>query len=845
VSCVCKLVVVMLLSVPSLWSQNWSGILDPTRAMDWSHAGVQGGITRYTTVCATISPSGDSTGATDGAAINTALASVDCQGTSVSPKVVYLFAGTFYSNVMVATTSSYQVIRGAGPDKTTLTMLNYGSCANKADVCFGGVNGYSGGGSLGEGSAAWTGDVVGGSCSAGSYTYSDTTICIGAVTGNAPSLGQPIYLDQRNDSIGITLSETGTTVMATVTLAALTPIFTNGSTVQIGPEASNATMTGYDGIFTITGTGTNTFTYTAAPGLGSDPGGRFAAVDTGGIFNCDIFNTCINSNNTYIGRVCPDSLDAQCAAGEVSERSQAEMRIVTGISSNQLTLDTPIAMGNWRTPQAPDVYWTGAFPSEYTQYSGIEDMTVDMSSDTATANGVTDRGIVFAFSSNCWAKNVRTILSKDSHYSFFSCVHCSVVDSYQYGSQGQGTDSYAVDFNNSSSEDLVQNNIEQHVSPGVIAESGADSVWGYNYSFDNGNVSVGHLAGTLDIAHGVSSLILAEGNDSTQVGDDNIHGQGQVETWFRNRGRGQDTPVRVQSLNAGSASTGARAVNFVGNVLGTTGVTTTGYQLTSGNVGQANGYTYLLGLNAAGCPGGVGGQIGCGVPPDPVTVSSSLRWGNYDVYNGVVRFISGEVPTSGIAYINGNSVPSSHALPASFYLSAQPTFWTTPFGTPPWPAIGPDVTGGTAPDGVGGYTYSIPAQLCLANTAVDTNYQRSGSILSATANGTTATLTFSGDGTVGKFPLTTGSKSGSNTITITGLDADFDGMWELNQNGVTTSAGNTTVTFAATFTDSPPAAGTIAWNNVIKFNASACYPLSDPTTAATISGVKLSGVVIP
>src|SRR3989442_3273272 len=36
--------------------EPWSGILDPSRAIDWSHAGVSGGIPNRTTICASLDP---------------------------------------------------------------------------------------------------------------------------------------------------------------------------------------------------------------------------------------------------------------------------------------------------------------------------------------------------------------------------------------------------------------------------------------------------------------------------------------------------------------------------------------------------------------------------------------------------------------------------------------------------------------------------------------------------------------------------------------------------------------------------------------------------------------------
>jgi hypothetical protein len=89
-----------------------------------------------------------------------------------------------------------------------------------------------------------------------------------------------------------------------------------------------------------------------------------------------------------------------------------------------------------------------------------------------------------------------------------------------------------------------------------------------------------------------------------------------------------------------------------------------------------------------------------------------MRWGNYDTVNDASRFVSGEVPSGLSDY--PNSVPGNNNLPASFYKAGQPSWWVTPFGTPAWPAIGPDVSGGSI-SGVGGHVYKIPARLCYEN----------------------------------------------------------------------------------------------------------------------------------
>src|SRR5438445_10199464 len=37
-------------------AEPWAGILDPSRAIDWSHAGIPGGIPNRATICASLDP---------------------------------------------------------------------------------------------------------------------------------------------------------------------------------------------------------------------------------------------------------------------------------------------------------------------------------------------------------------------------------------------------------------------------------------------------------------------------------------------------------------------------------------------------------------------------------------------------------------------------------------------------------------------------------------------------------------------------------------------------------------------------------------------------------------------
>lgn len=87
------------------------------------------------------------------------------------------------------------------------------------------------------------------------------------------------------------------------------------------------------------------------------------------------------------------------------------------------------------------------------------------------------------------------------------------------------------------------------------------------------------------------------------------------------------------------------------------------------------------------------GNSGGPIPIDPVALSSSMAWLNYDVFHSSIQANSSEVP-SGIANYP-NPVPTatctvSLACPASFYLASKPSWW----GSLPFPGIGSDITGG-------------------------------------------------------------------------------------------------------------------------------------------------------
>ena len=590
----------LVLLTLTLWTlpaqaQQWSGILDPSRAIDWNNAGVTGGIPTRTTICQTLNP-----GATAGQ-INTAIQ--NCP----AGQVVKLNAGTFNLSSGIHFQGKNDVtLRGEGPDKTKLVFTGNTGCIWTGYICIAGTSQVYGGNVNGRSwETPWT----------GGFTKGSTQLTVGSTANMAA--GRAVMLDQLDDT-----TDTGGIVNSSIT-----PTFAN----EGGPEGRHDT-------------------------------------EDGGIF-----------------------------------RSQHHMvKIVSVDDSTHITITPGLHMANWRSARSPEVWGWGTSNSDTVFRSGVEDLTVDGFAEASFYYNIT-----FTNAYDCWVKNVRSLQSGRGHFGLSQAAHITIQDSYYYGSRNHATTSYGID-NFSTSDNLYLNNISDYnTTPHQGPCQGC--VTAYNYHINmfystNPTFNFHSLFATHDSGGGMA---LYEGNQTNGIIGDFPHGNSPLNTAFRNHFNGNDDigtksqnqwPVVVRSW--------ARAWNFVGNVLGTPGLQTV-YQVTpSGGSGIP---IYSLGSGTAG------------VADDNVVITTLLRWGNYDTVNAASRFLSAEIPTAGVAFVNGNPVPSNNTLPASFFLPSQPGWWTTPWGTPAWPPIGPDVTGGDIA-GYAGHAYTIPAKRCYTHLSNDPAY---------------------------------------------------------------------------------------------------------------------------
>lgn len=583
--------------------EPWSGLIDPSRAIDWTHAGVAGGIPNRTTVCATLDP-----GAT-AAQINAKIQACP------AGQVVKLNAGTYDISDDGIVMKTGVTLRGAGADQTLLVFSATNYCNNqKACICFAGSNEWGGDArALAGGSnyADWT----------GGYAQGSSQITLANVGSAKITVGQYIHLDQAND----------TTVGADFFVC-------DNTTAPCSLEGGN--------------------------------GGR----TIGGVL-----------------------------------RSQVQIVRVAAVQGDTYTIDPPLYSPNWRTSQSPAVWWA----STMIQNAGVEDLSVD----ATNSGGMTNVSMINA--ANDWVKGVRLVRTCQCQRDLVQltdAAHCTVEDSYLFGTQGKsvnyGVESYVA------SDNLVQNNIMQHVVAPMMVQPALGSVFAYNYAvndtYDDGFASnpLHWMIGMADQHNAGVEYNLYEGNIGPGIGGDVIHGNQLANTLFRNYLLGSD-PGRTDATIAITLSSYNRYHNVIGNVLGTPGYTTK-YEVNSG-IGQS-GVVYNIGSGDT--------ENGVTIPDDPIVKTTLLRWGNFDVVTNTAHFDAADVP-SAITPM-ANAVPASQTLPASFYLTAKPGFWPA---SKAWPPIGPDVTGGNV-TGLSGHVFTNPAKDCYTN------------VMNGPADGTGSPLTF-------------------------------------------------------------------------------------------------------
>jgi hypothetical protein len=658
----------IVLCIPSKTkSQAWSGMLAPNRAIDWSSAGA-GTIPARTTICQTLGLAGQApTYAQSVTAANIVSA---LQGCAAGDAVLlnpgtYTMTTTMFGPGNGGTTPSNVTLRGSGPQKTILAWTSMSNtCLGVGLVGLCGFNGDSGTGPFADNILQVTSGVTQGSTSV--------------------VLGSPASSGCYNNAACVG----------------------NISNLKVGSLMQfTQCATGFSGVGC---TGTST--------------------DNGNFYDC--------------GEPPPSSGTAYCTWGGADDdfnwnREQTQTVLVTGISGNTVTFTPALYLPNWTQSLSPFASFSNFLPVVSFGLENLQLNTQQMADNEAI--------LQYMWCYKCWVKNVAAVnaaptgtgLASRTHFNISSGLNNTVRDSYMYGSS-PGSSAYGVDLDWGETNSLVENNIAHHMASAFMTENAVGSVFGYNYDADNYYVNGDGNWQQCELYHhdAGDAFQLYEGHEGICFDNDDIHGTSFGETAFRNYLSGHDpatlcpgggtgcgTLTKLQNTAAILDLAFARYENVALNVLGDSVYANT-YQNVgvegSPNTCTSYPWTILYSLNFANgnqlpsspsCTGQV-----FTLDNDALTAQTLMRWGNYDTINKSVQTNSAETASSAPVYPGLSSPSTSWSSYPSFYLSSKPSWWSFPNGnsSTPWPAVGPDITGGNVSN-VGGHVYLNPAANCYLN----------------------------------------------------------------------------------------------------------------------------------
>ncbi|MDQ3101411.1 MAG: hypothetical protein M3R08_08490, partial [Bacteroidota bacterium] len=208
-------------------------------------------------------------------------------------------------------------------------------------------------------------------------------------------------------------------------------------------------------------------------------------------------------------------------------------------------------------------YWRKMDPA---QYVGIECLKIVREDQTEGQWS----NILLIKADHCWVRGVESDMTNFAHIEISESTNCEITGNYLHHAFGYGSGgkAYGVDLTNTAGENLIADNVFEHLRHSMIVQIGANgNVLAYNHSTDpfwEEGFWPANAAGDIVLHGDHPYLNLFEGNIVQNIVIDDSHGSnGPFNTFFRNEA---NLYGYVMSNNPPTDS-----INIVGNVIpGTT-----------------------------------------------------------------------------------------------------------------------------------------------------------------------------------------------------------------------------------------------------------------------------------
>ncbi|HWZ99309.1 MAG TPA: hypothetical protein VN025_16245 [Candidatus Dormibacteraeota bacterium] len=421
-----------------------------------------------------------------------------------------------------------------------------------------------------------------------------------------------------------------------------------------------------------------------------------------------------NNNPAWVTNTGSEGTCTWCDGWTDGSKARGQIVEVTSVAGNVVTISPGLYTAYTLSPIA--VPFTAM-----AKFAGARNLQVFSNNTGYTNSFFMDR------CAYCWFVGVESNYTDGNMLEMSWSYRSEVRDSYFSNAfrHGSGVDSdIFIDFKTSASR-IMNNIIERGHNSIMLNWGAAGNVVAYNYT--HGGYDAGGTNWTFDgiLMHGAHPQFnLIEGNVSPKYNPDNIWGSSSHNTNFRNWFFGTTTvcdPIGTTRATVTCSSpvnsfqiAYAEAINalslhdnFVGDV---TGSAKQQADLAYGSgvmshlpfktwptslAFDQNTLNFGFGYDAHADDGTTAGD-------NTSPYLTSTIYNSYSFSNTSTNCLSGGLP--GIC---------TTALPASFFLSGKPSWWASAV---PYPAIGPDVTGGTGPGGHASLTASNSAQYCYLVT---------------------------------------------------------------------------------------------------------------------------------